>query len=205
MASKWDGLDSNTQRYIATIAAGSRQQSRFLAMMSDYSRTAELVDAAYGSAGAGQKQFEKTLDSLETALNRLQNAWNEFTMGIANSTVIKGAVALLTGLLEVVNGLTRGLGDVGGAFGKFMIAFAAFKGGGKLLKGAFLTNILGGASGQALEKTGMLAGMKVSLGMSKSIRQNKNLLEGMDLSNAFGPALEGIKNDLKMQMERCIS
>lgn len=39
LASKWDGLDKNTQRYIATIAAGSRQQSRFLAMMSDYGRT----------------------------------------------------------------------------------------------------------------------------------------------------------------------
>jgi hypothetical protein len=39
LSSKWDGLDKNTQRYIATIAAGSRQQSRFIAMMQDYDRT----------------------------------------------------------------------------------------------------------------------------------------------------------------------
>jgi TP901 family phage tail tape measure protein len=39
LAEKWDGLSTNTQRYIATIAAGSRQQSRFIAMMSDYGRT----------------------------------------------------------------------------------------------------------------------------------------------------------------------
>jgi TP901 family phage tail tape measure protein len=39
LSSKWDGLEKNTQRYIATIAAGSRQQSRFIAMMSDYART----------------------------------------------------------------------------------------------------------------------------------------------------------------------
>ena len=43
LAEKWDTLDFGTQRYIATMAAGSRQQSRFLAMMSDYSRTTELV------------------------------------------------------------------------------------------------------------------------------------------------------------------
>jgi len=46
LARKWNTLDTNTQRYIATIAAGSRQQSRFIAMMSDYSRTQELVTSA---------------------------------------------------------------------------------------------------------------------------------------------------------------
>ena len=55
LSSKWDGLDKNTQRYIATIAAGSRQQSRFIAMMQDYGRTQELVTAANNSAGASQK------------------------------------------------------------------------------------------------------------------------------------------------------
>ena len=55
LASKWDTLDMATQRYIATQAAGSRQQSRFLAMMSDYSRTMELVGAANNSAGASQE------------------------------------------------------------------------------------------------------------------------------------------------------
>jgi hypothetical protein len=55
LSSKWDTLDTNTQRYIATIAAGSRQQSRFIAMMSDYGRTQELVTAANNSAGASQR------------------------------------------------------------------------------------------------------------------------------------------------------
>ena len=68
IAAKWDDLDTNTQRYIATMAAGSRQQSRFIAMMSDYDRTMELVNAANNSAGASQAQFEKTLDSLESKL-----------------------------------------------------------------------------------------------------------------------------------------
>ena len=52
LASKWNSLDLATQRYIATTAAGSRQQSRFIAMMSNYDRTMELVTAANNSAGA---------------------------------------------------------------------------------------------------------------------------------------------------------
>ena len=111
IAGKWSGLDTNTQRYIATIAAGSRQQSRFIAMMSDYERTMELVNAANNSTGASQKQFEKTTESLESKINKLKNAWDEFSMGIANSSLIKGAVDLLTTLLTVVNKVTSALGD----------------------------------------------------------------------------------------------
>lgn len=103
ISEKWDGLDKNTQRYIATVAAGSRQQSRFIAMMNNYDRTMELVDAANNSAGASQRQFEKTTESLESKLNKLKNAWNEFTRNLANSTVIKGAIDLLTRLINIVN------------------------------------------------------------------------------------------------------
>lgn len=106
LASKWDSLDIMSQRYIATMAAGSRQQSRFIAMMSNYDRTLELVDAAYSSAGASSKQFEKTQESLESKIARLRNAWNEFLMGISNNSIIKLAVDLLTGLLNAINKLT---------------------------------------------------------------------------------------------------
>jgi TP901 family phage tail tape measure protein len=46
LGKKWNSLDRNAQRYVATIAAGSRQQSRFIALMENYERTMELVDVA---------------------------------------------------------------------------------------------------------------------------------------------------------------
>lgn len=112
LASKWDSLDKNTQRYIATIAAGSRQQSRFIAMMSDYARTQELVSAANDSAGASNKQFEKTLESLETKLNKLKNAWNTFTMGILDNKVIKFVIDALTALLNAINTVFEALDNI---------------------------------------------------------------------------------------------
>ena len=111
IAKKWNSLDTNTQRYIATMAAGSRQQSRFIAMMSDYKRTMELVNAANNSAGASQKQFEKTTKSLEAKINRLKNSWDTFVQGLANSSFIKASVDALTLLLNVLNKVT----DVFGA------------------------------------------------------------------------------------------
>jgi TP901 family phage tail tape measure protein len=64
LAEKWDSLNTVTQRYIATMGAGSRQQSRFISLLQDFGRTQELIAAANDSEGAAQKQFEKTLDSL---------------------------------------------------------------------------------------------------------------------------------------------
>ena len=106
LAEKWSTLDFETQRYIATMAAGSRQQSRFIAMMSDYGRTTELVGEAQNSAGASQRQFQKTLDSMESKLQRLKNAWDRYLMGLTNNEILKVGVDALTLMLETINKIT---------------------------------------------------------------------------------------------------
>ena len=112
IASKWDTLSQGQQRYIATTAAGSRQQSRFIAMMSNYDRTMELVEAANNSAGASQKQFEKTMDSMSSKLNQLKNAWNQFTMGLMNNQILKGGIDALTGFFSIVNKIIGALSKI---------------------------------------------------------------------------------------------
>lgn len=138
IASKWDSLDTNTQRYIATMAAGSRQQSRFIAMMSNYDRTMELVNAANNSAGASQRQFEKTTESLESKLNKLKNAWDAFTMGLTNSEIIKYNVDLLTNFLTTVNKLIDGISGGNGLIKSILslgMAFGGLKIGKNLITG----------------------------------------------------------------------
>ena len=134
LSSKWDGLDKNTQRYIATIAAGSRQQSRFIAMMSDYGRTQDLVTAANNSAGASNRQYQKTLDSLETKINKLKNAWHEFTMGIIDSDLVKTGVDILTKFLEIVNKGTSAFDGMLGTITKIAGVLASFKLGSKIFE-----------------------------------------------------------------------
>ena len=137
LASKWDTLDLATQRYIATTAAGSRQQSRFIAMMSNYDRTMELVTAANNSSGASQEQFNKTLDSLEAKMANLKNAWNEFVMDIVNSDLVKGGIDILTDLLNVINKITNAFGKVGSPLAKIGLVLGGFKlGRGLLMKTA---------------------------------------------------------------------
>ena len=151
LASKWDNLTKVQQRYIATQAAGSRQQSRFIALMSDYARTQELVGKAYKSNGASAKQFAKTQESLQSKLARLKNAWNEFLMGLANSTIVKSFVDLLTDLLNGINKITSAFGEGTNSVLKWLAAIGMFAG----VKGVFrnnglVDNFLGGLLGRTL-------------------------------------------------------
>ena len=178
LASKWDTLDLATQRYIATTAAGSRQQSRFLAMMGNYERTMELVTAANNSAGASQKQFGKTLESLDAKLQKLKNAWDTFTMGLANNELIKAGVDLLTKLLETANDLTDDLGGTIGSIAKLGITLAALKAGKNIFNSIFdiapLEQNVGKVKGAstiiatALTKIGIIADTEVSKKMDKA-------------------------------------
>lgn len=155
ISAKWDGLDTNTQRYIATMAAGSRQQSRFIAMMSDYSRTMELVNAANNSAGASQKQFDKTLESLEAKLNQLKDAWDQFTMGIANNTLIKAGIDAITGLLNIVNKLTEHLPGATKGLANLLLMIGGFTAGKKVMDAFFASTVSNIAN---LGKVGSAAG-----------------------------------------------
>ena len=158
LASKWDSLTSVQQRYIATQAAGSRQQSRFIALMQDYARTQELVGKAYNAEGASARQFEKTQESLESKLNRLKNAWNEFLMGLTNNVMVKTFVDALTDLLNLVNSLTSAFGNGVGSILKWVAALSALSGlrllfadGGlasKAIGGLFSNTIFGTALGK---------------------------------------------------------
>ena len=173
LASKWNSLTLVQQRYIATMAAGSRQQSRFIALMSDYQRTIQLTEAANNAGGASTKQYEKTLESFQTKVERLKNAYNEFVLGIANSSVIKAGIDLLTGILTKLNELTKGATETGTSFKKLMLSIGLFSGAKAVLKG-FEKNILGSIA-QAFGKEGQnsgksfIDGLKDSLGKAKSV------------------------------------
>lgn len=127
LASRWNSLDTMQQRYIATQAAGSRQQSRFLAMMNDYEGLQETLGYAMDSEGASQEQFNKTLDSLASKLNNLSNAWTRFSTGIMNSDFIKGAVDILTDVLNIVNDITDKLGSKGSSISKILLTYGTLR------------------------------------------------------------------------------
>lgn len=173
LASKWDSLDKMTQRYIATQAAGSRQQSRFLALMEDNERLLELTGYAANSAGAATEQFNKTLDSLESKINKMNNAIDIFFTNLANNDIIKGAIDLFTQLLDVINSIvgvfansqSTAMNFIGSLIQVALIALA-FKGADKLIR-SFAGHFV-----SSMNETGSKAGDTLLKGIEQAFNKN---------------------------------
>lgn len=126
LSSKWDGLSRNQQRYIATQAAGARQQSRFIALVEDYQRNLELIDIANTSAGASTVQFGTQLTGLQESLNRLQSAWEGlYTSWSQTSGLISTLVDLFATFVSSLADAGLGFTIIAAALGFFTIKLVA--------------------------------------------------------------------------------
>ena len=67
-------LNKNQQAAIAKALAGTRQQSRLIAMMENYERVTELQEISQRSAGATAAQAGTYLEGMEAAMNNIQVA-----------------------------------------------------------------------------------------------------------------------------------
>ena len=100
---KWKSLDRNTQAYLGTIIAGTRQQSRFITLMQNWDRVLDLSKESQNSAGQQSLMHAKAMESLESKTQLMNVAWQKFISNLTNSGAIKTVVVGLTSLLKLVN------------------------------------------------------------------------------------------------------
>lgn len=103
----WNTLDRNHKAYIATVLAGNRQQSRFIALMDNYDRAMELVDVSQNASGESAKQLRAYNQGLEASFTRLNNAWQQLATNIADSSAIKKIIDLFSTFVEILNKIPK--------------------------------------------------------------------------------------------------
>lgn len=102
LGKKWDTLNSNQQAAVAKALAGTRQQSRLIAMMTDYERVVELQQISERSAGATLAQMATYLEGMDAALNRVSVAWEKIVTSLTDNQVIINLVNMFAALLNGV-------------------------------------------------------------------------------------------------------
>ena len=107
LGKKWSTLNSNQQAAVAKALAGTRQQSRLIAMMDNYERVQELQQISERSAGATAAQLTKYREGLEASRNNLKVAWEKIVESFANSDFFIGLINSATTLLDIFNKLTQ--------------------------------------------------------------------------------------------------
>jgi hypothetical protein len=97
---QWDNLNTMQQQAIAQAVAGTRQQSRFLAIMQDWDRTIELSNAALDAEGATMYQHAQYAQSLEFSINKLQTAWQGFISSLTDSDLIRNVFSFVADVVS---------------------------------------------------------------------------------------------------------
>lgn len=107
LSASWDTIDRNTQRYIATIMAGNRQQSRFLALVGNNERLVELSEEAANSEGAAAIQTAKTMDSIASKVEQVKTSLQQFYSSMGFEEMFKGALDWITKILNNINKMSK--------------------------------------------------------------------------------------------------
>ena len=103
LSSKWDSLDTNTQKYVATMAAGTQQASNFIALVSNYDSNIQNLAYAMDATGAANQQFQAISNNLSASLNKLNNNLTALkTSFLENASVISGIINLFASFVGVL-------------------------------------------------------------------------------------------------------
>lgn len=121
---RWPFITRNQQAYVATTLAGTRQQTRLIALFEDFDRTLELVALSQQAAGTAAIQHAEFLEGMAASTTRLQSSFQELVTSFVDSDVIIGIINALNTGVELLN--TR-IGRLIIVLGIARIAMTAFQ------------------------------------------------------------------------------
>lgn len=84
----WDSYGSTSQRAIASAFAGTRQQTRFLALMEGWEQAAKYSEAAANSSGLAAEKLEIYQDSIAAKQAKLTASFEAFSQTLLNSDLV---------------------------------------------------------------------------------------------------------------------
>lgn len=103
LAEKWDTLDNNSQKYIATTVAGTTQLNNFLALMNNFDHAVGATNKALDSQGSAMRENSAYMESIQAKLSQLQSTFQDFANNVITSDLAKAVLDLANGLLQIAN------------------------------------------------------------------------------------------------------
>ena len=103
LAEKWNTLDNNSQKYIATTIAGTTQLNNFLALMNNFDHAVGATNTALDSQGSAMRENSAYMESIQAKLSQLQSTFQDFANNVISSDLAKAVLDLANGLLQIAN------------------------------------------------------------------------------------------------------
>lgn len=144
------GLISEDQlnKLALTLGGGVRRGQQYLAFLTSIDKVYSLVGKQANSTGAAQDALGQKLNTVETSVTNLGNAFMELAQSLGNEggvlDMMKTFLGVATSLVEVLNGLTKAAGTAGPALVAVLAGAAYFSGENKGPRMQGLMGLLGG-------------------------------------------------------------
>jgi TP901 family phage tail tape measure protein len=183
VGNKFSSLNKMQQASVAVALAGTRQQSRLLAIFQDFDRTLELVETSEESAGATMAQHLKFMEGMEASLTNLRTSYQKFITTITESEVVIGIVRTISSAIDGLTNLLNSLGLSGKNAMIIMIGLAgALKSYNMLMKisktqlGAFIG--LNKIFNEETKISLLLGQLKEKLNLKEILSNTKKIMTG---------------------------
>ena len=106
LASQWNTLSGDQQKYIALTSAGARQTQNFVALMENFSQAVKATEMAYNSSGSAAKENARVLDSVEKKTEILRSEFQQIVIGKGGlQDFAKGLLDIGISALNLINNL----------------------------------------------------------------------------------------------------
>lgn len=102
-AGKWNSFSDVTQRAIASAFAGTRQQTRFIALMEGYSNAAKYAEIAANSFGVSAQKMGVYQEGLEAKAQRMTAAFEKFSSTMISDNLVGFFYDLGAGVLDAAS------------------------------------------------------------------------------------------------------
>ena len=113
IAGVWGEMTSMEQAAVVEALAGTRQQNIFASLMTQFSTAEDAVEQMKDSAGELQEAYNIRMESIQAHINQLKAAFDELSMKVVNSDLAKGAIDIVTKIIEGLTSLIDKIGGVG--------------------------------------------------------------------------------------------
>lgn len=114
VGSKWNGYNEVQKHAIATAVAGTRQQEKFLVLMSNYETALGYANTAMEANGTAAQKYEAYTQGVTGAIQGLKAAFEELSLTTLDSDLVVDVVNLGTGLLDILAGVMSVVDSLGG-------------------------------------------------------------------------------------------
>lgn len=114
LGERWQNISSAQKAALAQTVAGQRQYAQMIALMDNWDKVKENVGIASESEGTLQKQQEIYAESWEASAKRVKASAEAIYDALLNDDFFIGFNDLLSGILDRINDLIKGLGGLKG-------------------------------------------------------------------------------------------